>query len=52
MSIVDLWNKIVAFVQNFPEFVEKNYSNPIFWIVIFLILLFVGRATISAFSDK
>lgn len=52
MSIIDLWNKIVAFVQNFPEFVEKNYSNPIFWIGIFLVLLIIGRITINAFSDK
>jgi len=52
MSITALWNRIVTFIKNFPEFIEQNYANPILWIGIFLVLLIIGKLAINAFSDK
>lgn len=52
MSITQIWNRILEFIKNFPEFIETNYNNPLLWISVFLILLFIGKIAINMFGEK
>ena len=50
--VLDLWDQIKDFFNSIGDFVNKNYDNPFFWIVIFLVLLFLAIFTIKQLNDK
>ena len=49
---LDLMYDIEKLFDNFKEFVAKNADNPLFWIIIFLILLVGTAYFITNFANK
>lgn len=47
-----LWSKVVNFFEDIPGFIENNYANPFFWIVLVLIIAGVCFITINSLGDK
>lgn len=48
----ELWNRIVGFVKDFPDFIERNSTNPLLWAALVLVLFFIGKTAINSFGDK
>lgn len=49
---ISTMNVITDWVDKAVDFVDKNWSNPGFWLVAFIGLLALGLLIISKFADK
>lgn len=48
----DISTGIEHLFKDFGNFVEKNFDNPIFWILLISALLIIGYFAIHALNDK
>lgn len=49
LDIADFFDKTM---KNINDFIDKNYSEPFFWIIIFLVLFIVSMYFISKVTEK
>ena len=47
-----IWSKIVDFFKDIPGFIESNHANPIFWVVLVLVVAGICFLTINNLGDK
>ncbi len=52
IEIIDILTKISKLASDFQKLINDNYSNPLLWLVIFIILLVIAYVAISALSNK
>lgn len=50
--VLDIIESIEKALKPFRDFIEKHYSNPIMWLALFAIGLFVFQATYSALQKE
>lgn len=53
MSIFnDIWNSIVNLFTKFQELITKYQTEPLFWLIIFAVLLVIAYLAISSLANK
>ena len=52
MLVMGIFDEIKKVFNDIGKFVEKNYSEPFFWIILFVVLLAVSLYVISELADK
>lgn len=50
--ILSFWDSVSKFFNDIWNYINKNYDNYFFWIIIFVIILALGLFTISKFANK
>lgn len=50
--VLDIVQSIKDGFEDFGKFIEKNFSEPVLWIVLFVVLLAIGLYAISNLADK
>ena len=50
--ILGFFETLEKYANDFTNFIEDNFDSPIFWIIVFSVLLVVGIYGISKFGDK
>ena len=50
--ILGFFETLEDYANQFGKYVEKNFDNPVFWIVICAIVLVIGIFGIAKFGDK
>ena len=50
--VLNLWDSIKKVFDDAGKFIEKNYNEPFFWIIIFVVLLVAALYVISELADK
>lgn len=50
--ILNLWDILTKWTNNAHKFIMKNYEEPLFWIIIFVVLLVIAYRAISALNNK
>lgn len=50
--ILSIWDKVKGVSDDFYDFVMSHYDEPLFWIIIFGVLLLIAYFAISKFADK
>lgn len=49
LNIGDYFNRVIKEVN---KFIDKNYNEPFFWIIIFLVLFIISMYAINKFTEK
>ena len=49
LSVID---QIQDFFEGIPSFVERNYSNPLFWIILLVSIVIITRIAINSLGNK
>ena len=52
MLILGFFEALQEIADELGKFVSKNFDNPMFWVVVFVVLLAVGIYGITKFADK
>lgn len=47
-----IWSRIVDVLRDIPGFIEKNFSNPAFWIILVVVIAGICFITINNLGDK
>jgi len=47
-----LWSSIVDFFENIPEFIETNFSNPVFWVILVFVVAGLSFISINNLGNK
>ena len=48
----DIWNFIVDLFTKFQDLITKYQTEPLFWLIIFAVLLVMAYLTISSLANK
>lgn len=52
LYVLDILESIDKAIKPFRDWLRENYSNPIMWLALFVIGLFVFQATYSALQKE
>lgn len=48
----DIWNSIVNLVNKFQDLIVEYQTEPLFWLILFIILLVIAYWAISSLANK
>jgi len=47
-----IWGKIIGIFSDIPSFIERNCTNPVFWVILLVIIAGITFVGINKLGDK